>query len=386
MESPQRRISLRNRILLLTLVCISILVRECENIPGPEVPLVLTGEPVLLDDSTALLTGKISHHGTLPVSESGFIWGVHSMDPGGIRVRNQELPEDFFELSTNHPLIPDRTFYARANVQTEASITYGNEVSFEGPDTVVNRGAWSVLSSTNMGDMSGIREAFAVDGKMYVAAWQGQLTSFDLSTLESSYLLTDSRLISSDFSLVVDGKAYLFIEDAFYLFNPADTSFTRLNPWPDEKATNCRGFALGKKLYVAHGLYAYMNPYLPRAWEYDLETGVWQERAAFAGPSPRDACTFVLDGKGYLGGGTNSSFYNLTDLWCRTEHGATGRMGLAARRGDPLPGIHGQADQYTARLASAQSRERMGHPEPDPLYCRDLTLGGKKRNQPGPAS
>lgn len=316
MESPQKQCKLRSWIFLFTLLSFPFLLRECEKISDPDEALVLTGEPSLLDDGTALLTGKITHHGSLPVTESGFIWGVHSRNPDGIRIPNQVLPADYFEMKTNHTLIPDRTFYARAYVQSEESITFGNEVSFEGPDTVVNRGVWSLVSSTNMGDMSGIREAFAVDGKIYAAAWQGQLTSFDLSTLQSSYLLTDSRLISSDFSLVVDGKAYLFIEDAFYLFNPADTSITRLNPWPDEKATNCRGFALGNKLYVAHGHYAYLPQYLPRSWEYDLETGVWQERAPFAGPSRRDAFTFALDGKGYLGGGSNSSFYNLTDMWC----------------------------------------------------------------------
>ncbi len=122
-----------NRLIVFGLL---FLLAGCLNVGDFTYPIVFTGNVVEVNDSSAVLSGMITNHGELPIIESGFIWGPHSMDEAGIRIRNKETPNSTFYLNTNQKILPGITFYARAYVQTNTTVVYGREVSFESPDSI----------------------------------------------------------------------------------------------------------------------------------------------------------------------------------------------------------------------------------------------------------
>ena len=167
---------------------IIIILCSCQSLVDFEYTFVLTGEVTNINDTSATFTGRITKHGTSDITESGFIWGVHSNDPYGIRVTNETTPKDTYSLVTNEKLFPNRTFYVRAFVETESSIIYGNEVSFESLDGEINKGKWSGFFSEAIELDTHIISSFIIDDITYFIFEDGSVYVFDHINKSFTYL------------------------------------------------------------------------------------------------------------------------------------------------------------------------------------------------------
>jgi hypothetical protein len=115
---------MRNKKIILHGLTILLILISCEKGHDFEYPLVYTGDVTNITDTNALFSAKISFLGDYPILESGFIWGVHSKDNNGIKIKNPENVSGIYSLYTNEKLLPGKTFYVRGYVQTENTTSY----------------------------------------------------------------------------------------------------------------------------------------------------------------------------------------------------------------------------------------------------------------------
>jgi N-acetylneuraminic acid mutarotase len=143
----------------------------------------------------------------------------------------------------------------------------------------------------------------------------------------------------------INGKGYIVGGDSKTgLLNDQWEYDPKTNKWIEtqgigsfrgSKRRNGFTFTIGNKVYVGSG---YNNGYLKDFWVYDGDANTWTEKRKIANISdesydddyalPRiNASTFVINGKGYVVGGSNGSVLNdaweydpLTDLWKRKSY------------------------------------------------------------------
>lgn len=72
-------------------------------------------------------------------------------------------------------------------------------------------------------------------------------------------------------------------------------------------------FTIGNKIYVMGGVDNSVN-ILNNFWEYDILSDTWTQQPDFPGPERYGAVSFVLNNKGYIATGANDFGY-LDDLW-----------------------------------------------------------------------
>jgi len=72
-------------------------------------------------------------------------------------------------------------------------------------------------------------------------------------------------------------------------------------------------FTIGNKIYVMGGI-DNASGILRDFWEYDIQGNTWVQRQSFPGPERYGAVSFVLNNKGYIATGAND-FGFLDDLW-----------------------------------------------------------------------
>lgn len=293
---------------------ILLIIAACEQIDKPGYPIVFTGDPTAVNDSTVLLTAQLSNPGNHPVTESGFIWGIYSQDNDGIRVRNSTEPDGIYSLENNFPLLPRRTHYARAYVQSEGSVFYGREVSFEGPDGLVEQGTWTTLIGESVKSDRTIKTVFTLNNNLYIILlWEG-LKLYDQVTNTYTSILDDPILNEVVFSVVFDNQAYLFSRKSFYIFSEQSDTLELVTTHPNNLTINPGGFLIDNKVYVGGN----PNDSRPRGqefWEYDIPENQWRQIPDF--PLFRSVpCTFVLEGTGYVGGGIiTGTRTEMHDLW-----------------------------------------------------------------------
>lgn len=295
---------------------------SCEKQQDYEYPLVYTGDVIDITDTSAVFSARISNEGKYPIIESGFIWGVHPNNNDGIRLTNDEL-SDTYSLKTNKKLLPGKTYYVRAFVQTELTTSYGREVSFTSPPAQVDLGSWSLVYNDNIdyGFNDFIRASFTIDGVTYFAFEDGStLYSYDPKLNVFKYEMTN-LIFSYASPVVYNEKAYLFSLNTIYLFDPKTKSISKLSALNENEIRyypSC--FLIGDNIYVGLGLASY-DKYFKDFWKYNISTNKWTQVSSFPGQYREYAFAFGMDGVGYVGGGFNLMsnqwpYPKFNDLWC----------------------------------------------------------------------
>lgn len=296
---------------------------SCKKQQDYEYPLVFTGNITDITDTSAVFSARISNDGNYPIVKSGFIWGIHSNDEYGIRLTNNE-PANTYSLKTNKKLLPGKTYYVRAYVQTEFTTSYGRELSFKSPPAQVNLGRWSMVYNNDLGygfnDF--IETSFTIDGITYLAFEDGaELYSYDPNLNIFKYELTNTILSGATASVVYNGKAYLFSSNAIYLFDPQTKSISQLSVLnKDQTRYYASSFLIGDNIYVGLGGVSH-NEYLKDFWKYNISTNKWKQVSSFPGQYREYAFAFSINGFGYVGGGFNLlpdqwPYPKFNDLWC----------------------------------------------------------------------
>ncbi len=303
-----------NKVNLILLLLITII--SCKKETKFDYPLVYTGDVINITDSSAVFSARISNIGQFPILESGFVWGVHLNDYNGIRVINKENVGVTYSLPTNEKLTPGKTYYVRAYIQTASATSYGKEIPFKSLDGKINIGHWSLLyNDVNDNDWYGyIRSCFTIGGNTYFALTDGSLYSYNLVTNTFSYILTNTIFATAYLSFVFNDNAYLFTGSNIYLFNPLTKSLDMLTPFNGNGIrVGLTGFLIKDNIYLGLGAsdtWTYSKVF----WKYNITNKAWQQIASFPGDYRRNAISFSMNGKGYVGSGFIMTSKN--DLWC----------------------------------------------------------------------
>lgn len=314
-ESIMKKLIIPSFALFLILI-------SCKKEQVYEFPLVYTGDVTNMTDTSALFTAKISCLGDYPILESGFIWGVHSNDNNGIKIKNNEDVNDIYSLNTNEKLLPGKTFYVRAYVQTEFTTSYGNEVSFKSPPGQVETGKWSRFYDDNLGFgwCEYIKFSFTLNNITYFVI-DGDLYSYIAETNTFKYEYTDQLIAKALFSVVYNKNVYLFCGDTFYIFSPQSKSFTKLSVFDVNNAIYWGPhFLIDDNIYLGIGTSEYEG-YTKDFWKYNITTDSWQQIEAFPGEYRSNPFSFGINNCGYIGGGFNLiqgqwPYPKFSDLWC----------------------------------------------------------------------
>ncbi|MDD3489166.1 MAG: hypothetical protein PHR62_04685 [Paludibacter sp.] len=308
------KIIIQGFALLLTLI-------SCEK--EYEHPLVYTGDVTNITDTSAFFTAKVSCLGDYKILESGFIWGAHSNDNNGIKVKNSESFNEIYSLNTNEKLLPGKTFYVRAYIQTQHSTSYGREVSFESPKGQINTGKWTQVynDDPDIGSCKYIKTSFTINNTTYLAlqgdlSTNGDLYSYNSETNTFNFEFSDPIISSASYSATYNGNAYIFCMNAFYLFNPQTKSFTKLSVLDEsENKYWVSGFIIDDNLFIGLGNTSKAERYSKDFWKYNITADSWEQIASFPGDYRSQGFSFSINNLGYVGGGDNlTKAFN--DFWC----------------------------------------------------------------------
>ncbi len=102
----------------------------------------------------------------------------------------------------------------------------------------------------------------------------------------------------------------------FWEYNPATNTWTQKAPYPGNFGFGIYfavGFSTTTKGYVTCGKQG-PSSYSQELWEYNPSTNSWIQKAMFPGGVRYGQSAFVLNGKGYVGCGTDENWFT-SDFW-----------------------------------------------------------------------
>lgn len=144
------------------------------------------------------------------------------------------------------------------------------------------------------------------------------------SWTQKASLSGHARQIST--GVVCNGKAYIWTGDAgvnggnikdFWEYDPTGNTWTQLADFPGTGRRMASCYVYTYKVYLGlgasyvSGAYSYFND----LYEYNTLTNTWTQKANFTGTARRDAVSFVIGSKGYLGLGFKDNNIYFNDLW-----------------------------------------------------------------------
>lgn len=129
--------------------------------------------------------------------------------------------------------------------------------------------------------------AFAINGKIFV----GLGTNYD--RVSKNEVFTD-----------------------FYVYDPASNSWAKKADFPGKSRDQPAYFSIENKGYITTGNTDPSNPFsvVRDLWEYDVTSDKWTEKTGITQAGRCRALGFVINGKGYLGGGEDNNTTKLKDL------------------------------------------------------------------------
>jgi N-acetylneuraminic acid mutarotase len=104
----------------------------------------------------------------------------------------------------------------------------------------------------------------------------------------------------------------------FWEYDPSTDNWYKKNDFSGEARYRAFSFSLDGKGYVGSGNKKDMAGaviYLSDVWGYDPVSDSWVLRADFGGLGRGNAGSFVINNKGYIGGGTRGSGLGMKDFW-----------------------------------------------------------------------
>lgn len=229
--------------------------------------IVTTQTASILSKSSATLYGRISNPGFKPVTDHGFYWATDPT-PQNFSQNKVSLGNVTDASTFNYTLtdfLPYTTYYFVSYAENESETKFGTVRSFK----IEN--IW-----TQIANLSGERSS---------------AMAFSLG--ESGY--------------IVGGRNVSGHIDNFCRFtpDPSNWSITSTAVPP----VGSTAFTIGNKAYIIWGNYLY---------EYDLNNGMWVDKATFPGSESYSVFAFSIGNKGYIGSGAfwdGSQNVYVNDFW-----------------------------------------------------------------------
>ncbi|QHS56690.1 hypothetical protein GWR56_14485 [Mucilaginibacter sp. 14171R-50] len=165
----------------------------------------------------------------------------------------------------------------------------------------------------------------------------GRVRSFGFTIGSKGYVIGGNAASGFNSELIND----------FWEYNPANDKWKRRADYPGQAGEYLKGFSINGKGYVGTGFGRRLaipgddKPQNNDFWEYNPATNKWTRKADFAGGERENVIAFEIDGKGYMGLGTdndyNASFKDMwsydavADKWTRVaDYPGSGSFGVAA--------------------------------------------------------
>jgi N-acetylneuraminic acid mutarotase len=289
---------------------------------------VVLHEPVIhsFDPSSGLPATATGYAGaTVTITGSHF-----SAVPGENLVKVNSTPATVLTASTTQLTIEVPSGSATGKI----SVTVNNREAVSSNDfTVLPTNVWLSVNSTHDALLRTSGIAFVIGTKIYFGLGQNA-SNADLKDFWEYDTQTDQFTRKKDFEGVerngatafsIGNKGYVctgFHTGTAYQdlweYDPATDDWTERAPFPGAKRSGATSFSVGNKGYVGTG-YASMT-YFADFWEFDPAggtngSGSWAQKAdvGIGVPGRQGPARFVVNGKGYIGGGYSNG--NRRDFW-----------------------------------------------------------------------
>lgn len=137
--------------------------------------------------------------------------------------------------------------------------------------------------------------------------------------------------LPAEVALTTSNKAYVITySGSLYEYNPAEDSWIYFSSFPPGNRPGITGFSLGNTLFFGTGNdVTYEVNHYSDFWKFEPTSKEWTKLNDFPGAARTEACSFVVNGKGYLGMGFSAGAppiygdlweYNaISDSWIRRE-------------------------------------------------------------------
>ena len=103
----------------------------------------------------------------------------------------------------------------------------------------------------------------------------------------------------------------------FWEYDPAVNTWTQKADFGGIVRSDAVGFSIGTKGYIGtgEGYNGHNGLFTKDFWEYDPVANTWTQKADFGGTARYGAVGFSIGTKGYIGTGTDDSYYDTKDFW-----------------------------------------------------------------------
>lgn len=282
----------------ITLLILLTFVLGCKDLApnAEEFPVIITNQPIEVDESGATFQGKILTNGTLPTTSFGFVWGVKDqiVESSNKIVLNEKPASDVFSIRIDHALAKNVKYKIRAFATTENLTVYGNSIDFLSAGSSQN--GWEILDSMAINDNGFIAFNFSSSDYGYLL-YHSKMVRFDPSTLQLS---NSSNFPASggdftNFTAIKSGNdQYVLSALANWLYRLSNEKWYQQAAIPfDYWLFNGRyqGLAVNNQIYCLSSYKSYL---------YDPATDTWQQKATLPAGNFVSVAGTTLNGKAYV--------------------------------------------------------------------------------------
>ena len=274
--------------------------------------------PESITPTSVVSGGDINNTGGGEILEKGICW---STDPSPTIENSRAIAgagsENFTIKLTS--LDPGKTYFLRAYAINSAGVSYGPEISFSTPASLV------IMSTGFPGDTKYHTVTFSIDNKIYMglgsADWwdywpTGDFWEWDQANNKWTRLAQYPGSISNPIGFSVGGKGYIFTNsltpeddptNELWEYDPAANLWTQKSSLPSSVRRFFPSvFSIGSKGYIGLGRGTQVGSKIVNYndfWEWDQATDVWSRKADFPGPGRYGAASFAMGNRGYIGTG-----------------------------------------------------------------------------------
>lgn len=260
------------------------------------------------------------------IADYGIVWGVESQptieEQSFISKSSTSSDGSVISFTERVTDLQVGENYIRPYLIIGGIIFYGEELLFKIEDVWIRRSDFPGQPQTGPA-------VFSIDGKGYVGAGSGQKDFWEYHPETDTWTQKadfpgQAEFFSSGFS--IGGLGYVtsgsgsdppnFVTNEFWEYNPQIDTWNQRAPFEAIGRRNASTFVINDKAYI--GLGGYFDTgfnYLESFWEYDPQTDTWTQKADFEGEARSFAVGFSIGAKGYFGTGRGVSGDRLSDFW-----------------------------------------------------------------------
>jgi N-acetylneuraminic acid mutarotase len=300
-------------LLFIFLIILSSCDKDAE-IGGKDYPYLITNEVTDITDMSVVFNGEIISTGEKEeITEYGFLWGTNEpkLDNSNKVVIKVPIKTGGFSVKIDYNLYKDTEQTVRAYIKTNNLIVYGNEIKF-----TCNGGIAAEISEIN--PLKGyVNSKVVIKGNNFgnqldkVKVYFGDIEA-EIDSCTDNRIVVKVPDIDSDIEECLAISVYnkqVISSDKFRAF----TYWKKIANFPGSVRYDAAFFNINGKGFVGAGT-QFDGNYLNDFYEYDPVMDRWSRKADYPGKLKAGRIGFTVNNFGYIGFG-NSQTDLTSDLW-----------------------------------------------------------------------